>query len=397
MAEHSFYIDKTAPVLAIENIIDESANNKEEIGFVMKASDTNFDVFMPVLTAVVKNGNTYENKQIDVGEFSDITNGKMFTVKNVEADGIYRIMCTLVDKAGNVYNEVILDGVDGKTYAKKCSQGDTLLTFSVNRNGSTFEIDEKTIELIDRYYNQNVNYDIVVYETNVDTLKEYSVILNGKELVENTDYTVTYEGGNGNWYKYKYTVNKGLFDGEGEYVLVVSSKDKADNDAFSDVKNATIKFVIDRTAPVVTVSGMDNNGRYQTENQLVTLMPTDDGGMLKTLIVRLVDNNGTVIKELVNLSEEALHEALENNDGKITFEIAEGLYQNVQIICSDYASGEGDDTNTNDITYSNISVSSSIVKIFWANKPLRWGTIAGVIVLIGGLTALIVLKKKKVK
>ena len=396
IAEQTFYVDKTNPVLTIEKIVDESANNDEgDIGFVMTATDTNFDVFTPVLTAVVKKGDTFETKQLEIGQITDIKNGKVFTVTNIEADGIYRITCTIVDKAGNAYSEVTLEKADGTKYVEKRAGEDTLVTFSVNRDGSTFEVDENTVGVVEQYYVQNVENDVVIVEINADPLKEYTVTLNGKALEKDKDYTVTEEGGNGAWMKYTYKVNKDLFADEGEYKLVVSSKDKADNDAFSDVKEAAVEFVVDRTAPVVTVSGIANDGRYQTDKQTVTLIPTDDGGALKTLIVNMVDEDGKVIKEVLNLTGDALMTELEANGGKITFEIAEGLYQNVQIICTDCATGETEETNTHDTTIKNVSVSSSVFMIFWANKPLRWGTIGGVSAAAIALAVFIILKKKK--
>ena len=397
IAEQTFYVDKTNPVLTIEGIVDESANNDAgNIGFVMTATDTNFDVFTPVLTGVVKNGNTFETKQLDIGEMTDIKNGKVYTVTNIEEDGIYRIMCTLVDKAGNAYSEVILENADGETYTEQRSAGYILVTFSVNREGSTFEIDSDTAELVEQYYVQNVQNDVVIVEINADHLKEHTVTLNGKALEQDEDYTVTEEGGNGSWMKYTYKVNKDLFDAEGEYKLVVFSKDKADNDAFSDIKEAAIEFVVDRRAPVVTVSGIANNGRYQTDKQLVTLIPTDDGGALNSLVVNMLDADGKVIREVINLSGEAFMAELEANGGQITFEIAEGLYQNVQIICTDCATGETQVTNTTTLVIDNVSVSTSGFMIFWANKSLRWGTIGGVSAAIA-LAVFVILKKKKRK
>ena len=398
IAEQTFYVDKTNPVLTIEKIVDQSANNSEgDIGFVMTATDTNFDIFTPVLTAVVKKGDAFETKQLQIGQITDVKNGKVFTVTNIEADGIYRITCTLIDKAGNAYSEVILEKADGSKYVEQRAGEDALVTFSVNRDGSTFEIDKNTVGVVEQYYVQNVVNDIVIVEINADPLKTYTVTLNGKALEKGKDYTVTEEGGNGAWMKYTYKVSKDLFADEGEYKLVVSSKDKADNDAFSDVKDATIAFVVDRTAPVVTVSGIANNGRYQTESQRVTLIPTDDGGALKTLIVNMVGEDGAVIQEVINLTGEALEAELEANGGTISFEIAEGLYQNVQIICMDHATGETMETNTHNETISNVSVSTSVFMIFWANKPLRWGTIGGVSAAAIALAVFIILKKKKRK
>ncbi len=394
--EQSFYVDKTNPVLSIEKIVDESANNNEgNIGFVITATDTNFDIFTPVLTAVVKKGNEFETKQLEIGKVTDIDNGKVFTVTNIEEDGIYRITCTVVDKAGNAYSQVTLEKADGSKYVEKRSEKDTLVTFSINREGSAFEIDDSTDSLINQYYVQNVKDDIVIVEVNADELKEHTVILNGKTLVQGTDYTVNEDGGSGNWKKYTYTVNKDLFGDEGEYKIVVSSKDKADNNAFSDVKNASVEFVVDRTAPVVTVSGIANNGRYQTESQLVTLIPTDDGGALKTLVVNMVDEDGVVINKVLRLTGKELTEELEKNGGKITFTLSEGLYQNVQIICADYAADGVDEVaNVYNTTIENISVSSNVFMIFWANKPLRWGTIGGICAALIALVIVLIKKKK---
>lgn len=396
IAQQTFYVDKTAPELKIQGIVDESANNSEgNIGFVMTATDTNFDKFEPVLTAVVKSGDSFETKTLQTGKMTDTTNGEVFTVENIEADGLYQITCTVVDKAGNAYTKVTLQKVDGSAYVAERSGTDALVTFSVNREGSTYGIDEKTLELLDQYYVQNVRNDLVLVETNADPLQSYTVTLNGKELVKDTDYTVEEAGGEGAWKKYTYTVKKELFEAEGEYKLVVSSKDKAENDAFSDVKDAAIEFVVDRTAPVISISGLAEGGRYQVERQTVVLMPTDDGGELKSLIVRLVDKDGALLQELINLSGEELLTALESSEGQISFEIGEGLYQNVQIICADCAVNEENQTNVYDETVLDVSVSSNAFMIFWANRSLRWGSIAGVVLLTGAIVLVVLLKKKK--
>lgn len=320
----------------------------------------------------------------------------MYVVDNIDSDGIYNITCTAVDKAGNAYNKVILQRSDGATYVENRKGQDTLLTFSVNREGSTFMLDENTSDIVKKYYVQNVTNDIVVVEINADPLKEYTVSLNDKKLVEDQDYTISQEGGKGAWLKYTYKISKKLFDKEGEYKIIVSSKDKADNDAFSDVKEANIDFIVDRTAPLVSISGLASNGRYQTDKQKVTIIPSDAGGALNTLIIRLIDDDGETIKEIINCTGDELEKLLEKDSGNITFDIGEGLYQNVQIICSDCAVDENGQTNVYNEIFNNISVSSSAFMIFWANKPLRYGIFGG----IGGiilLTLIIILLKRKRK
>ncbi|MBQ3497954.1 MAG: carboxypeptidase regulatory-like domain-containing protein [Clostridia bacterium] len=387
-----FYIDKTNPEVVISGIGDQSANNDEgSIGFTITATDDNFDVFVPTLSAVVMTDGNFEVKTLNIGRTEDIANGKRYTVSNIEADGVYSISCSVIDKAGNVFTTVTVEDASGKPYAKNCATGDKLVTFSVNRDGSVFTIDEYTEKLIKVYYTQNVTENITLIEINADAITESKVMLNGKELVKDTDYTVTMENGTGTWYKYQYSINKALFANEGEYNVVISSKDKATNEAYSDVKNASVKFVVDRTAPVVTVAGLKTNGRYQIDKQVVTIVPTDDGGALSKLVVRTVDENGNVIAELLNLSGDELLDAVEN--GEITFELGEGLYQNVQIICEDCA-GNVVGAQADEI-YSNITISSNAFMIFWANKPARWGTIAGLGLLVAAAIIIIVLKKRK--
>lgn len=395
-AGDSFYIDQTAPHVEISGIVDESANNdKGNIGFVLSATDTNFNAFTPIITAVLVEDGKIVTKVLEVGEIETIEDGKRLVVTNLPDDGIYRINCTVVDKAGNAMEEITLFDKDEKEYVVSRSGADNLITFSVNRDGSTYEVGEYTSALSEKYYVQRVTDDVAIIEINADNLTSYSITLNGKELQEGTDFEVSLEGGNGDWFKYTYRINASLFDTEGEYNLVVSSVDKAENDAFSDVKGASIHFVVDRTAPLVAISGLASNARYQTEKQTVTLIPTDDGGALKSILVLLVDDEGNAIRTLVDLQGEDFENALAENDCKITFELEEGLYQNVRIICDDYADYGSEENVIYDETFTNVSVSSSAFMIFWANKPLRWSVIGGTGGIGIGAALLALLKKRK--
>ena len=394
----TFYVDQTLPKVTLSGIADESANSeKGDIGFVLTATDTNLDEFTPVITAVLMEDGQIVKRELAVGESKPIEDGMEFVVKNLPDDGIYRITCTVTDKAGNAFEEITLYRKDGTAYTAKRTGADDLLTFSVNRSGSVYEMTSYTAALTEKYYVQRVTEEVAIVEINADPLISYVVTLGGKELQEGTDYTVSIEGGSGDWRKYTYHVQSTLFDAEGEYNLVISSVDGAENDAFSDVKGASIHFVVDRTAPVVAVSGLAAGGRYQTTKQQVTLIPTDDGGALKSLRVLLVDDDGETLEELVNLQGEALEKALEENDGKITFEMSEGLYQNVRIICDDCADYGDEENIIYDKVFRNVSVSSSAFMIFWANKPLRWGVIGGVSAVVLAALLVLLLKKRKKK
>lgn len=398
IATETFYVDQTKPSVEITNIVDDSANAEEgDIGFVITATDTNFDVFIPVLTAVVREGDQFVRKTLEVGEFASIKNGKTLTVQNLDTDGIYYLSCTVVDKAGNAFDEVTLYDASGNAYRKQYSEEVPLVSFSVNRDGSAFELGEYTVALVDTYYVQKVTEDIVIFEVNADPLNTHNITLNGRTLREGTDFTVAQSGGEGKWYRYTYAVSGELFEEEGEYNIVVSSLDKAESSAFSDIKSAAVHFVVDQTAPVVSVSGMESNGRYQVEKQTVTLIPTDDGGALQSILAQTVDQNGKKLEVLFSLMGRELEEALETGDGKLTFEIPEGLYQNIQIICTDQSVGEDGTVNTYNETFTNISVSSNAFMIFWANKTLRYGSLTGAGIVALALILLVFLKKRKKK
>lgn len=395
-AVDKFYVDKTNPHVEISKIMDEYAyNNEGSIGYTITATDTNFDVFKPVLTAVIKNDDGFVTKEIEAGKLSSVENGMCYEVDNLDTDGIYRITCLVTDKAGNDYSEITLYHSDGSSYIEKRSGKETLLAFSVNRNGSTYELDKNTMELLGYYYIQNVTNDIVITEINADPLKEYKVTVNEKALT-NDQFSVDKSEESGKWHKYTYTINKSVFENEGEYTVVATSKDKATNNAYSDVKGQEIRFVVDRTAPIVTVTGLSPDGRYQTNVQKVTLVPTDNGGALKSIAVSLVEENGKELKQLLSLSGNDFAEALEKDNGQLNVEIPEGLYQNIRIVCDDEAYCGDAKNYIFDTTIKNVSVTSSAFLIFWANKPLRWGVIGGIVALIA-LSVFIIIKLSKRK
>lgn len=393
-------IDTTAPVIQVEGIIAKTAYNDNTISFEINASDINFDVtkFEPRLTAVIRNEDgMFQTFEISMGTMNEITAGKAYSYKidNLEADGIYSLSCTITDMAGNISNKINLTDSKNKSVEE--------MAFSVNREGSTFMLDDNSQKLVDTYYMQDVYNNIVVDEINVDPLESYNVMLNNEELSEGSDYIVTKNSGEEEWYRYTYTIRQELFEEEGEYRLVLSSTDKARNTAYSDIKSAEISFMIDRTAPIVTLSGMTSDGRYQVESQTVTIIPRDDGGKLNSLKIIVSDSNnkpimdedGKDISVRINLEGEELYRALEVNSNKITFEIPTGIGMNVRIICDDLSRDTVGNTNVYDETFTNITVSTNIFIMYYANKPAFYGSIAGVALISASLFFIISKRRKK--
>ena len=379
-------IDTKHPTIHVSNIKANSANKDETYGFTITATDTadNFTSkeFKPVLEAVTRSENgSYEKKEIPLGDVNTNKNNQEYsiTVENLEEDGIYTLTCSAKDLANNEYKKFTLD--DEKEYES--------VSFSINRNGSTFLINKDAENLINQYYVYDVNEDLVISEINTDPVENYTVKLNGKELEEDTEYTTETSSPEDEWSVRKYTIDKDLFDAEGEYNIVVESVDKTETSAYSDVKGLNLSWVVDQTAPIVAVSGLENNGRYKTKEQVVTAIPTDDGGKLKSFKVVVSDKNNKNSSKsgttLVDLTGDKLEKYLDENDGKVTFKVPEGYQENVRIICTDYAAHKNEsETNTYDKVFSKVTVSPSNVVIFYANKPLFYGSIAGVIVVLGG-------------
>ncbi|MGN0321180.1 MAG: hypothetical protein ACI4D1_09730, partial [Lachnospira sp.] len=205
---------------------------------------------------------------------------------------------------------------------------------------------------------------------------------------------------NGEWAKRTYIISKNLFNEEGEYKVVVESIDKTNTSAYSDIKNMNILFTVDKTAPLLTVSGLENGGRYQTTEQEVTVLVTDDGGRLNSFKVEIFNSSNELISgESVrfNKSGEDLLKYLDSTDGKITFTVPEGISQKVVMTCSDASIHQDGSTNECIEQYTKITVSPSGVIIFYANKPLFYSIISAVILVMAGGIFLIIRGVRKSK
>ena len=380
-------IDSQRPSITVKGIKNASANKQDKIGFSIVVMDENLNAssFQAILTAIYRtNEGIFKKKNIDIGKPVLSSGGKIntYTMENIKEDAFYTLQCKTEDQAGNFIDTFAVSDSENK-------YTDTM-SFSVNRKGSVFMLEDYAKEVSEQFYNQKVESDIKIVETNVDPLQEYHVELNKKELTEGTEYTVKKTKGSKKWYKYEYIINAELFKKEGNYSIIISSVDKARTKAYSDIKNAKVNFVVDETAPVITASGMEKNGRYQTESQTVTIIPTDDGGKLSTLRVEVRDRNGNLKETPLDLEGAELEKALEQNESKLIFQLTEGVCQNVDIICTDKAGN----SYCSKETFHNITVSPSSLVIFWADIFLRACVFIGSIVITGGIIVMIIKKRK---
>ena len=386
----SFYIDKTAPEVEITGVADHQAYNGTVAPVVTYRDDNFTDDHDFRFTKIDING-----KSDDTSKFDYDTGGNGVTefiykyrdfAEVLENDGIYNFTVELSDKAGNSTSKSV--------------------TFSVNRFGSTFRTtDEPTEKLINNGYT-NAEQDIVIEEINVTPLTKHSVTLaksggNSTELVENTDYTFTSSNNGNEWCKSVYTVNKKNFSDEAAYTVTIMSVDKAkntnnnrmaDSSLSTEQKNkreCAISFVVDKTSPLVSITGIKDNELYKEASKKVKIVCEDDN-LDKSKLVVTLDNK--------KLAEGEDYTIVDDKDGSIagmlTAEIvlkAEtgGIKENLKVTIGDLAG------NTGEKSVDNFILSANIFQRFFANPVLVICTFAGLALVIAAVIFFVAKKRKK--
>ena len=385
----SFYIDKTAPEVEITGVADHQAYNGTVAPVVTYRDDNFTDDHDFRFTKIDING-----KSDDTSKFDYDTGGNGVTefiykyrdfAEVLENDGIYNFTVELSDKAGNSTSKSV--------------------TFSVNRFGSTFKASDESEKLIKNGYT-NAEQDIVVEEINVSPLTKHSVTLaksggNSTELVENTDYTFTSSNNGNEWCKSVYTVNKKNFSDEAAYTVTIMSVDKAkntnnnrmaDSSLSTEQKNkreCAISFVVDKTSPLVSITGIKDNELYKEASKKVKIVCEDDNLDKSKLFVTL-DNK--------KLAEGEDYTIVDDKDGSIagmlTAEIvlkAEtgGIKENLKVTIGDLAG------NTGEKSVDNFILSANIFQRFFANPVLVICTFAGLALVIAAVIFFVAKKRKK--
>ena len=385
----SFYIDKTAPEVEITGVADHQAYNGTVTPVVTYRDDNFTDDHDFKFTRIDIN-----SKSDDTSKFDYDTDGNGVTefiykyrdfAEVLENDGIYNFTVELSDKAGNSTSKSV--------------------TFSVNRFGSTFKASDESEKLINNGYT-NAEQDIVVEEINVTPLTKHSVTLaksggNSTELVENTDYTFTSSNNGNEWCKSVYTVNKKNFSDEAAYTVTIMSVDKAkntnnnrmaDSSLSTEQKNkreCAISFVVDKTSPLVSITGIKDNELYKEASKKVKIVCEDDN-LDKSKLVVTLDNK--------KLAEGEDYTIVDDKDGSIagmlTAEIvlkAEtgGIKENLKVTIGDLAG------NTGEKSVDNFILSANIFQRFFANPVLVICTFAGLALVIAAVIFFVVKKRKK--
>lgn len=386
----SFYIDKTAPEVEITGVADHQAYNGTVAPVVTYKDDNFTDDHDFRFTKININGKSEDTSKFDYDTGGNGVTEFIYKYRDfaevLENDGIYNFTVELSDKAGNSTSKSV--------------------TFSVNRFGSTFRTtDEPTKKLIKNGYT-NAEQDIVIEEINVTPLTKHSVTLaksggNSTELVENTDYTFTSSNNSNEWCKSVYTVNKKNFSDEAAYTVTIMSVDKAKNTNNNRMANSSlsteqknereyaISFVVDKTSPLVSITGIKDNELYKEASKKVKIVCEDDN-LDKSKLVVTLDNK--------KLAEGKDYTIVDDKDGSIagmlTAEIvlkAEtgGIKENLKVTIGDLAG------NTGEKSVDNFILSANIFQRFFANPVLVICTFAGLALVIAAVIFFVAKKRKK--
>ena len=380
-AQDSFTVDLTNPEVEIVDINDKSANN-DVVAPGVKATDVNYDAQNVTINVTGAN-----NGKVDVGKVvSAIENGQSIKMNDFareeKMDDLYKLTAKSVDKAGNETEKSVM--------------------FSVNRYGSVYVLDDDTwadkggwLDTKDYTYIRK-EQDLGVVEYNVDTIEANKITVNRdgelETLKENQDYTVKSSGSDAQWKENHYVIDAENFAEEGNYNVIFNTRDRANNtmnntSVKKSNKNLPIEFTVDKTAPTVVVSGIEDGGQYRLAEKNMTVDAKDNLALARVTIS--VDGKETVydaekLREINGIIETAVSSA--------------NSWQNIEITSEDAAGNQLGQTKENDKAQPvvmKILVTPNIVIQYYMNKPLFYGSIAAIAIMIGLIVFLIWRKKKE--
>ena len=388
--EDRFVIDRTEPSLSITDIINESAN-KGEVSPKISYGDRYLDqdalslkltgevhgehelslssggsisiertdaLNLPMQKRMEEAGTSAENEG-GISYFSSIGGEEgSLSFQNFpeepETDDVYRLSVKIVDMAGN----------------EKAEE----LWFSVNRFGSTYLLSDRAKALQGTY--QKEGEEIQISEINADEVLSSALTLYRNEekrvLSEGADYQAKRSGGNGRWYRGDYLIKKDNFDKEGLYHLQISSQDEAGNLASTEQteRAAELRFGIDRTAPRILLSNVDNQGVYRGDTLDLDLSVQDNFWLEQV--------NATVDGEHeISWTDKSLQEAVAKDSFPLQISGEEGKRHKLLIVARDAAGNESRKEVSDFVITNNPLLRLVSQKNFARNAAM--GTVAGLL------------------
>ena len=335
---------------------DKSANN-DVVSPNVKATDVNYDAKNVTVTITGAN-----NGKVNIGNVvSAIENGQTIKfndfARQEKMDDLYTLTAKAVDMAGNEKEESIL--------------------FSVNRYGSVYVLDNDTKDWLDTkdYTYINEEKEVGVIEYNVDSIENSQITVNRDgemtNLKEKTDYKVTSSGTEAQWKENHYILDAENFATEGNYSVIFSTQDKAgnamnNNSVKKSNRNLPIGFAVDKTAPTVVISGVEDGGSYRSAERTMTV-DAKDNLALNEVIVSI---NGK--RQIYNAEELAELDGIVN-----TVITSANNFQKIEVSAYDKAGnalGQKQIEGKSQPVTLSILVTPSLMVQYYMNKSLLFGS-----------------------
>lgn len=422
-----FTIDTIVPELELSGVEDGSANNGSVMP-VVRYSDENIKNEKFTLELTDSDGKPVgiewkleDDTQSNTDKYPQGSNIYITNFEQIskDDDGFYTLTATACDEAGN-------------SVTKKVS-------FSINREGPVYVIgntsdDDMEYNLDGFLNNWNISprdIKITVYDINKVTDESIDIIKDGNKLKESVDYDKTADE-NDKGCKYEYIIKSSNFADSGNYIVVLTATDFAENSSDNTVtasadepevsennnavrqNNTQIRFTIDNIAPDITFLGksMEDNAVYPNDKTMS--FTVDDNISVDSVSASITyeneDGSQPVTEEIVfEKSYDAVEQmSLDSNaDGTVSFEKIGSDSENkimsvtydkdngnfiftvsnnnsptqklssVTVQCSDTAG------NSNNITFSNITITSSNFQIYKKQILISAVIIAAVLISAG--------------
>lgn len=188
--------------------------------------------------------------ELNSSDFVEFKDGH-YRIKGIAQDDYYTLTVRTYDSNGKLVS-------------------DTVENFSINKNGSSYEIGNEGIE---GHSFKSLSDNIQLVESNVDKINAdkttIKVFRDGKEIsVPKDAIKVSRSGGvDGNW-TYTYTIDKSYFGEDGVYTIEVASQTET---GVKYNSSRTMQFIIDNKAPQISITGIRDGGRYKSNEKRITI------------------------------------------------------------------------------------------------------------------------------
>ena len=188
--------------------------------------------------------------ELNSSDFVEFKDGH-YRIKGIAQDDYYTLTVSTYDSNGKLVS-------------------DTVENFSINKNGSSYEIGNEGIE---GHSFKSLSDNIQLVESNVDKINAdkttIKVFRDGKEIsVPKDAIKVSRSGGvDGNW-TYTYTIDKSYFGEDGVYTIEVASQTET---GVKYNSSRTMQFIIDNKEPQISITGIRDNGRYKSNEKRITI------------------------------------------------------------------------------------------------------------------------------